>query len=64
VKNSRKQKIKGVLLDVGGTIAFPKSGSWFIPPNYEMAFQRNNIKAYIPHVEYRLPLHFPKPQDV
>jgi HAD superfamily hydrolase (TIGR01509 family) len=41
----RDQKIKGLLLDVGGTIAYPKSGSWFIPCKFEEAFISNNRKV-------------------
>jgi putative hydrolase of the HAD superfamily len=35
--------IKGVLLDIGHTLAFPTSGDWFIPPSFEAVMEHHGL---------------------
>ncbi len=42
---SNHHSIAGVLLDVGGTIAYAKNGSWFIPSDYPAAFTEESFEA-------------------
>jgi len=42
------QAIKAILLDSGRTLNFPRTGHWFIPPNFTAFFQDELAKKYPP----------------